>query len=134
MSEMPAGTGAVSAERPEEFFRQLLEDKAAEARRQIERLTADIREVTLAGREIPSDDEHDPEGSTLSLERAREEALLSSTQAELAEVLEAIQRMERGTYGVCERCGNRIPNERLEARPEARFCITCAGLRRRKVA
>jgi RNA polymerase-binding protein DksA len=134
MSEMPAGSGADSAERPDAYFRQLLEDKAAEAHRQIDRLTADIREVTLAGREIPTDDEHDPEGSTLSLERAREEALLSSTEAELAEVREAIARMDRGAYGVCERCGTNIPRERLEARPEARFCITCAGLRRRQVA
>jgi DnaK suppressor protein len=134
MSEALTGAGAESAERPDDYFRQLLEDKAVEARRQIERLTADIREVTLAGREIPADDEYDPEGSTLSLERAREEAMLTSTEAELAEVLEAMERMGRGTYGVCERCGNRIPRERLEARPEARFCIVCAGLRRRQVA
>ncbi|MFD1214230.1 TraR/DksA family transcriptional regulator [Arthrobacter sp. GCM10027362] len=134
MSEEPTGSGTVSAEPPEAFFRQLLEDKADEARRQIVRLTADIREVTLAGRDLPADNEYDPEGSTLNLERAREEALLASTQKELAEVLEALQRMERGTYGVCERCGNKIPRERLEARPEARFCITCASLRRRQVA
>ncbi|NKX50393.1 TraR/DksA family transcriptional regulator [Arthrobacter deserti] len=134
MSEVLTGSGAESAEWPEDFFRQLLEDKAAEARRQIERLTADIREVTLAGREIPADNEYDPEGSTLSLERAREEAMLSSTRAELAEVLEAIRRMVRGAYGTCERCGNRIPRVRLEARPEARYCIACAGRRRREVA
>jgi|SRR3954451_1903608 len=134
MSEALTGAGAESAERPDDYFRQLLEDKAAEARRQIERLADDIREVTLAGREIPADDEYDPEGSTLSLERAREEAMLTSTESELAEVLEAMDRMGRGTYGVCERCGNRIPRERLEARPEARYCIVCAGLRRRQVA
>ncbi|NKX53147.1 TraR/DksA family transcriptional regulator [Arthrobacter mobilis] len=134
MSEELGGTGAASAAPPEAYFRQLLEEKAAEARRQIERLTADIREVTLAGRDIPADNEYDPEGSTLNLERAREEAMLASTRTELAEVLDAQQRMDRGTYGVCERCGNRIPRERLEARPEARFCITCAGLRRRQVA
>lgn len=134
MSEALTGAGAESGERPDDYFRQLLEDKAAEARRQIERLAADIREVTLAGRDIPTDDEHDPEGSTLSLERAREEAMLASTEVELAEVLEAMQRMERGTYGVCERCGSRIPRERLEARPEARFCIVCASLRRHEVA
>jgi RNA polymerase-binding transcription factor DksA len=134
MSEALTGAGAESAERPDDYFRQRLEDKAAEARRQIERLTDDIREVTLAGRDIPTDDEHDPEGSTLSLERAREEAMLTSTESELAEVLEALDRIGRGTYGVCERCGNRIPRERLEARPEARYCIVCAGLRRRQVA
>jgi len=134
MSEALTGAGAESPERPDDYFRQLLEEKAAEARRQIDRLTDDIREVTLAGREIPADDEYDPEGSTLSLERAREEAMLTSTESELAEVLEAIERLGRGTYGVCERCGNRIPSERLEARPEARYCIVCAGLRRRQIA
>jgi DnaK suppressor protein len=35
-----------------------------------------------------------------------------------------------GTYGVCEVCGARIPDGRLEARPTARTCVGCAADRR----
>lgn len=37
----------------------------------------------------------------------------------------ALQRLEKGYYGVCERCGVDIPETRLELVPEARFCIDC---------
>jgi DnaK suppressor protein len=37
----------------------------------------------------------------------------------------ALGRIERGTYGVCERCGKPIPRERLEAMPQAISCVKC---------
>ena len=123
--------GSTAATADKGMYRQLLEEKIAEARLQIERLTADIHEATLAAHDIPADDEHDPEGSTLTLERAREVALLDGTEKSLAELLEAEDRLERGTYGTCENCGREIPRERLEVRPEARFCVQCASARRR---
>lgn len=39
---------------------------------------------------------------------------------------DAIGRLDRNVYGVCERCGKRIPKERLKAVPQARHCIACA--------
>lgn len=45
---------------------------------------------------------------------------------EILSVKNALLRMERGTYGVCVRCGDPIDLERLEARPEAALCINCA--------
>lgn len=50
--------------------------------------------------------------------RARE----SVQHAELA-----LERMAAGTYGICEACGARIPLERLQAIPEARYCVACPG-------
>jgi RNA polymerase-binding transcription factor DksA len=43
------------------------------------------------------------------------------------EALAAIERIDRGTYGLCERCGQRIPKGRLEVIPYARTCVKCAG-------
>lgn len=43
----------------------------------------------------------------------------------LREVEAALARMDEGTYGLCERCGDEIPEERLEARPQARMCVRC---------
>lgn len=43
----------------------------------------------------------------------------------LGDVNGALERIEEGTYGTCERCGQEIPPERLEARPHASLCVTC---------
>ncbi len=43
----------------------------------------------------------------------------------LHEVDAALERMDSGKYGSCESCGNPIPEDRLDARPYARLCMTC---------
>jgi DnaK suppressor protein len=43
----------------------------------------------------------------------------------LREVEAALVRIEKGTFGRCESCGNEIPADRLDARPVARLCLSC---------
>jgi DnaK suppressor protein len=43
------------------------------------------------------------------------------------DALEAIDRIDNGTFGKCVRCGNAIPKGRLEAIPYAKTCMKCAG-------
>jgi len=43
----------------------------------------------------------------------------------ISKVRDAMERIEKGTYGVCELCGNNISNKRLEARPVTTCCIEC---------
>lgn len=74
-----------------------------------------------------TDDEHDPEGSTIAFERSQTNALRESATAHLAAIDAAIAKLAEGTYGSCERCGGAISPERLEARPAATTCITCAS-------
>jgi RNA polymerase-binding transcription factor len=71
------------------------------------------------------DDEHDPEGVTLSTEWSRLAGLREDAARELADVDAAIARVEQGTYGICAGCGTAIPAGRLEARPIATRCIGC---------
>jgi DnaK suppressor protein len=52
--------------------------------------------------------------------------LLENEEQLLAEVDDALDRIERGTFGRCENCGREISRERLEAIPYARYCIRCA--------
>jgi RNA polymerase-binding protein DksA len=52
---------------------------------------------------------------------------VSQARGHLAEIDAAITRLDVGTYGVCERCGQPIGDARLRARPVARTCITCAS-------
>ena len=45
---------------------------------------------------------------------------------DMASVHRALERIAKGTYGECVRCGSDIAPERLEVRPEAALCIDCA--------
>jgi len=75
---------------------------------------------------VSTDDEHDPEGSTIAFERAQVAALLDQAERQLAELDAAVARVDAGGYGQCESCGDAIAAERLLVRPAATRCITCA--------
>lgn len=46
---------------------------------------------------------------------------------QVAELEEALVRLDAGTYGLCQRCGRGIGEARLEHQPEARYCVGCAS-------
>lgn len=108
------------------------------ARKRLEQIRAEIeRSITvLTG-------EHDQEerasgypqdqadaGSNLS-ESDRSEAVLAAAKLQRTEVLDALHRIEAGTYGTCTDCGAVVPEGRLEARPEAARCVKCQAKRDR---
>ncbi len=107
--------------------REMLLALAADVDGRLERLDADEQSLRLDRADGTADDEHDPEGSTLSGEWQRVDALRRAALAERAEVTAALERLAAGTYGVCVRCGGRIPVARLEARPFATMCVSCAA-------
>lgn len=43
----------------------------------------------------------------------------------LNKIREAVERIDNGTYGICDECGDEIASERLEARPVTTYCIDC---------
>jgi DnaK suppressor protein len=43
----------------------------------------------------------------------------------ITKITEALERIEEGTFGICERCGEPISEKRLEARPVTTLCIKC---------
>lgn len=93
-------------------------------------LTRDHESMVSASRDTNADDEHDPEGSTIAFERSQIAALTQQAKRHLEEVESALSRLEAGTYGRCEICGEPIPRDRLQARPTASTCIRCATVRR----
>ncbi|GAA2559471.1 TraR/DksA C4-type zinc finger protein [Winogradskya consettensis] len=93
-------------------------------------LEDDLRALFEASRDSNADDEHDPEGATVGFERAQLTATLAAAHHRIADLRDALARHEAGTYGTCETCGRPIHPDRLEARPGARTCITCAAKRR----
>ena len=63
-----------------------------------------------------------------SEERSQVIAVVRALRSNLRDVERALQKMETGAYGRCERCGNPIALERLEALPWAVLCIDCKQL------
>lgn len=59
----------------------------------------------------------------VAAEQGENQALAAQLRTELAEVERALQKIDDGTYGLCETCGEPIAPARLEAMPAARFCI-----------
>jgi DnaK suppressor protein len=67
------------------------------------------------------------DSSQVSAERGEAETLASELRDALKDVEDALLRLDGGTYGLCERCGQPISPARLEAMPAARLCISCAS-------
>jgi DnaK suppressor protein len=73
--------------------------------------------------ELSSIDQHPADIGTETFEREKDISILEQVEAELADVEHALRRLEDGTYGICEACGQPIDEARLEALPAARFCL-----------
>jgi DnaK suppressor protein len=75
--------------------------------------------------ELTSFDQHPADSGTNLADADREEASLEVLLAQQERVREALGRLDAGTYGRCVECGKELPDERLEARPEAERCVDC---------
>jgi DnaK suppressor protein len=93
---------------------------------QIEDVQRELTELRALRERVHDDDEHDPDGVSLSSEWSRLEGLKRTRLQALAAIDEAAARIARGDGATCSVCGNRIAPERLKARPDATTCITCA--------
>ena len=72
-------------------------------------------------------DEGFADSGQVTAERGEVDAIAGNLSETLAEIEAALVKLEDGSYGKCEDCGQAIPPARLEAMPSARFCITCAS-------
>ncbi len=107
-------------------FRAALEEERRATSHRLETLTGDFEALVAASEGSNADDEHDPEGATIAFERSQLDALVQQGRARLREIDAALQRLDTGTFGLCEQCGGPVGDGRLEARPTARTCIGCA--------
>ena len=74
----------------------------------------------LAGR---GSDNHLGDMATVTFDRELDEGLEEGAQQTLEQIDRALAKLDDGTFGTCERCGNPIGDERLRARPWATLCI-----------
>ena len=61
--------------------------------------------------------------ATDALERELDMSVRETAEAGVEDIDRAIARLEEGVYGICPVCKEEIPDERLEARPEAEYCV-----------
>lgn len=65
------------------------------------------------------------EGDSEVFEREKNAALIAVLERRLVDIDAALKSMEKGQYGVCQRCGKPIEPERLEVKPDATMCMNC---------
>jgi DnaK suppressor protein len=70
-------------------------------------------------------DEEGGEGGTSNVDRELDLVLSAQALAAVNEIDWALEKIANGTYGNCERCGQEIPEARLEALPHATLCVSC---------
>jgi len=108
-------------------FRELLKDNLVKKREHIEML----REAGICEDQDPASSgssvyvTHPADVSGDGAERERLAGLLTRETEAVVAITEALERIDAGTYGVCEECGAEIPAARLEVVPEARYCVRC---------
>jgi DnaK suppressor protein len=108
----------LSPQRLERLRQALLEEKA-NLEEEVANLTATSQESSVGLGNHMADD------ATAAFDQATAVSLRRGHQRALEEVLAALERMETGTYGACDRCGEAIDFARLKAVPEATLCMDC---------
>ena len=116
----------MSAIDTERFREQLLEE-----RKRVEAAIAYLHEETPGSmedqveEEFGTSDNHPADAATVTLDREVDYTLQENSEQVLAEIDDALKRIEDGTFGTCRSCGKPIAPERLEAMPWATQCIDC---------
>ncbi len=72
-------------------------------------------------------DENFADSGQVAAEQGESMVLAGKLREQLDDVQRALDKLDAGSYGTCEACGETIAADRLEAMPATRFCITHAG-------
>jgi DnaK suppressor protein len=109
-------------------------DELAEVRTELDgqatALRGEIDRAEVASEKLKRDQSTEGSGDeadagSKTFEREHEMSLANNSRDLLVQVERALGRVDAGTYGRCEECGNPIPKARLQAFPRATLCVTC---------
>jgi RNA polymerase-binding protein DksA len=114
-----------------EQARDRLKAERARVAAELEELKEDLATSLEDATDEDGVDSHLGDTATETLDREVEQGLEENAEHLLASIDAALQRIEDGTYGICERCGKPIDAARLEALPYATKCIDCQRLEER---
>jgi len=97
------------------------------------RLTEELEQLKAGTRPADERREGSPFGkreeeATESFELEKRLALEKRIKEQLAEIEHTLNKFDKGTYGLCDNCGQPIDPARLEALPQASLCLSCKAL------
>jgi DnaK suppressor protein len=105
-------------EKKRQYYKSLLNEQLKEL---MEEAAKTVNDLTLTDGEFPDPTDRaswESDRNFLLRIRERERKLITK-------ITEALERIDEGTFGICERCGEPISEKRLEARPVTTLCIKC---------
>lgn len=120
--------------RKQATLRRSLEARRIELAGEIEGMNAEIRSFGPEMGEPGGVGNHMAEDGSDVMEAERLSTINEDLRDILAQIDGALERMDGGTFGICQRCGKPINEERLEAFPYVQFCIECQTLIEREQA
>jgi DnaK suppressor protein len=91
-----------------------------------EQLSSQLDELHV-GDPSEAHDENFADSGQVAAEQGESMVLAGKLREQLDDVQRALDKLDAGSYGTCEACGETITPDRLEAMPATRFCITHAG-------
>jgi RNA polymerase-binding protein DksA len=125
----PAAKPRALTKRELDEYRRLLEAERNRLTDELEAIEEHLPEVEQISLDASGGyDEDLADVASDTFEREKGIAIESSVQELLQQVEEALGRIEDGSYGACEMCGQAIHPDRLRALPYARLCINCKAL------
>ena len=107
-------------------LRRAVIDELTRTDEQIAALTRTFDDIVEAASLTSTDDEHDPDGSTIAFERAQIGSLLRQARSDRGALNATLDHIDDSDFGTCEHCHVFIGIERLLALPSTRRCIACA--------
>ncbi len=102
------------------YFKQMLEERREQILKNINGSSKELSEL-----QDSQDVMDEGDFAAVSTDNLINEEILIAQQQELREIDEALMKIEKGTYGICEMCEEPIGMQRLKVKPFARYCITC---------
>jgi len=93
--------------------------------REIAELDADLSESLEDSSEESPYDQHMAETAAVTLDREIDLTLEENARAAISQIDRALHKLENGSYGNCDKCGQAIGLERLKVAPFATLCIEC---------
>ncbi len=102
----------------QEYFRRLLQEKLKDL----------LGEADKTLEEMTDMDDHFPDPTdraSVESDRSFELRIRDRERKLIKKIKTALEKIDRGTYGICENCGKEIGIERLKARPVTTLCIEC---------
>jgi len=103
-----------------EYFKQMLESRREQI---VKNIAGSSKELDELHQNHDVMDEGD--FASVSTDNMINEEILSSQQRELEEIDEALEKIKKGAFGICEMCEEPIGMQRLKVKPFAKYCIAC---------